>query len=1314
MKKILLVVLLILVIPISGLAYGENTVENGDFQSTDDIEMDFEVTIFEDTQDASLLVKQEEDDNKYLELSCKSENYLSIKQPVFLRANSTYEIGAKVKYYNIDGGNQGAYLKLENDQARSSKIQGTMDEWQDIKFFVTTLGSDVYTGLEIATGSFDSYCKGKLLVDDIYVTEVANVAHEGAINIVDEKMDVEQAMPETIEVNKIETILNFNQKISLILLLFCLSFFMITITWFSLKTRSIISYNEISYKLIKIYLAIGILIIVVYKYVVASLGTDLPSDIGYFTYWSDHLVRGGIRYFYQNIKGNYPAGYMYVLYIVGKIANLFSISYDSLAYNFLLKTPVIITEVLTSLLAFKISKKHLGNVNALIFALIVLLNPSNLINTSAWGQLDAVFIFFIVAALYLLEEKRYYLAAVSFALTLLIKTQGIFFLPVVGIVYLMALFKSKSWAKLAKFENLKKVIQKEAWVNIYNDHELIDGIKTFFISIGIVFAVYFGLFFPFRGDSGLLFPVKNFFESAATFNYVSMNGFNLFTLFGANYIVYTEKFFIFSYQTWGYIFISLFSIFSVALCVKHKDKKALFLIAAFLMAAIFTFGHGMHERYIVPTPVLLFFAYIYLKDRNILNAAVLYTVFSLLSQIAVLFFFDVEFYKAIEFVLSVMSVACFGYLFYVVYILLIKNGTVIQKVERKREEEEKVKNSVQINRAIQVIKRRPALNLHKKHERAFFGKEDRVIVGIMMLVYAIVAFINLGSINVPKSGFEPTEDNQSVVIEFENKSDVDQIKYYFGLGKTIIDIEISNDNRNFNSIEAPQFQGGFFNIDHSVGSMYKWNFIDCDFDAEYVKLTFRDKDIDVKEIAFIDDNNKVINIVNIKNTSSSDGANYLSLVDEQEKVKDVISYKDGMYFDEIYHARTALEHIEGIQPYEITHPPLGKSLISIGIRIFGMNPFGWRFMGTLFGIFMIPLMYILAKKIFKRIYLSFIATFLLMFDFMHFSQTRMATIDSFSVFFIMMMFFFMYDYYKTNFNNEKLSDTFVPLALCGISFGLGAATKWLCLYAGVGIAIIFFFCMIQRYREYKAAKLIVMDRKTNNLDFYRTVINQYPRKLAMTLLFCIGAFIIVPLIIYYLSYIPYMRGEGAYGFKQILENQSYMFDYHSLLDTSATPHPFASKWYSWIFDIRPVYLFQGKGYPDRILSSLSTFGNPIIWWSLFPAIIVVLIAKYNEEGFNGGLGFVIIAGLSEFVPWIFIARETYIYHYFATVPFMILFITFACKYVWEKVKRGKIVVIVYLFLVIIAFILFYPVITGVPASRVYCEGLRWLDTWPFY
>jgi dolichyl-phosphate-mannose-protein mannosyltransferase len=1288
MRKLLLVVIILgfLLIPFSVYAQSESQIDKGDCEDIEDVELEWEVTVGDENRPHEISLISE-DDNQFLVLHSASENYLSLKQPLFFKANTTYEIGATVKYKNIDNDKFGGYLRLENAQAKSNNLMGTNENWQHVKFFVTTLGSDVYTGLEIALGEFDSHSRGTLFIDDVYAIEVANVAHEGQMNIVDEKEQPEQVMPETIETVKIEKMLSDNQKVSLVMILFCLVIFMMAITWFSLEKRTIVSHDFFSDKRMVIYLSIGIVFIVAYKYVVASLGTDLPSDVGYFTYWADNLANVSFRYFYQNTNANYPAGYMYVLFLVGKLANLFKLSFDSVGFNLLLKTPVIIFEVLTSLLAFVIARKYLGKINAVIFALIVLINPANLINTSAWCQVDAVFIFFVVLTIYLLQEKKYYFAAAAFAGCMLVKTQAIFFLPVIGMVYILNFFKDKNWKK---------------------------SLRIISISLGIMFSIYLVLSLPLRGDNGFFFAFKNFVSSVSTYDYVSMNGFNFYTLFGANYALFSEKFVIFSYQTWGYIFIVLFSLLTVYTSYKNKDKKALFLIASILMAGIFTFGHGMHERYIVPLPVLLMFAYCYQKDRRILNAAILYTVFSLLNQVAVLFFFGVSFYKAIEIILSIFSLVCFGYLAYIGYVMLIKAGAIIKSVPTQRQEEQRIKEQMAGKRSVKIAKRKPVFNLHKKYEPTRVTKHDRTLILAMTLVYALIAFINLGSMKIPKSSFEPFEDNHSLIVEFEEESKVSQIKYYFGLGQTIVDLEISNDGQSYNSIAGDTYDGGFFNIDHGVGEMFKWKFIESPFEARFVKVTFRNKDIDVREMAFINEVGELITINSVLDLDHGTDSNYKGLTDEQNRVSDVVSYKQGMYFDEIYHARTALEHIEGITPYEITHPPLGKSIISLGIRIFGMNPFGWRFMGTLFGVFMIPLLYMFAKKLFNRTYLAFIATFLLMFDFMHFTQTRMATIDSFSVFFIILMFYYMYDYFKMNFNNQKLSETLIPLGLCGFAFGLGAATKWICLYAGVGLALIFAYSMFQRFREYFAAKLIIKDKKASNLVYYQGVVDKFSTNFLLTLLFCILFFIIVPLIIYYLSYIPYMRGEGGYTFKMILENQTYMFNYHSTLDTAASPHPFSSKWYSWIFNIRPVYLYQGQGYADNVLASLSTFGNPFIWWALYPSIIVLLIAKYNDQKYHGALGFVIVAGLAELVPWMFISRETYIYHYFGTLPFVILVIAFACKYIWERTKRGKYFILGYLVICMIAFALFYPVITGVPVARGYGEWLRWLDTWPFY
>lgn len=42
-----------------------------------------------------------------------------------------------------------------------------------------------------------------------------------------------------------------------------------------------------------------------------------------------------------------------------------------------------------------------------------------------------------------------------------------------------------------------------------------------------------------------------------------------------------------------------------------------------------------------------------------------------------------------------------------------------------------------------------------------------------------------------------------------------------------------------------------------------------------------------------------------------------------------------MYFDEIYHARTAGEYLEGRDAYEFTHPPLGKELMALSVATLG-------------------------------------------------------------------------------------------------------------------------------------------------------------------------------------------------------------------------------------------------------------------------------------------------------------------------------------------------------------------------------------------
>lgn len=719
-------------------------------------------------------------------------------------------------------------------------------------------------------------------------------------------------------------------------------------------------------------------------------------------------------------------------------------------------------------------------------------------------------------------------------------------------------------------------------------------------------------------------------------------------------------------------------------------------------------------------------------------------------------------------------------------------------------------------------------NWQKSAKRRLFFDEERprmtgrdwIVMLAVMLIYAAVAFTNLGSFEIPQTYFEMEHEGEQITIEFEQPETIHSIKFFTSLGKSAFSFDYSEDGEEYmpvltESDEAEYDEDGELiiteeqmSVNHETTGMYEWQFkYPIVFTASSVRITVESESLQVLEMGFCREDGTP---VAIKSASSSYPAEQTdnpvpNMFDEQRHVPVQTYYMTEMYFDEVYHARTAYEHIHHIAPYEITHPPLGKIFLGIGIQIFGMNPFGWRFMGTLFGVILLPLMYLLAKRMFKKTLFAFIPTFLFAVDFMHFSQTRIATIDSYSLFFVMLMYYFMYRYTETNYNREPLSRTLLPLALCGISFGLGAATKWLCIYAGLGLAALFFIQLGKRFRENAYVEQVLANNEQRaamdpaKREYFADIIHGFTKKTLITLLWCVFFFIVVPAAIYFMAYSPYMAQPGnadvntgsvamriaffvfaagitallfslkikdmkrtgepgqetsekrskprrksiaaavvacvlviavlsvfiwymsfvlytderPYDLKGVLGNQEYMWNYHSKLEVD-DPHPFQSKWYSWPLNIRPVFLFQGEGYPDDYMSSMSTMGNPAVWWGALGAVIALIVIRLKRGKLGRRTFFLGVAAASQFVPWVVISRETFIYHYFETIPFLILLTAVLAKYLIERTRHGKAVVFSFMALCLLLFVLFYPVTTGVVIPRSYASLIRWLPTWPFY
>lgn len=555
-----------------------------------------------------------------------------------------------------------------------------------------------------------------------------------------------------------------------------------------------------------------------------------------------------------------------------------------------------------------------------------------------------------------------------------------------------------------------------------------------------------------------------------------------------------------------------------------------------------------------------------------------------------------------------------------------------------------------------------------------FSRRDAAVLFAVTAVYAAVAFWGLGNTKSPQTFCHFQGIGQHVDIELDADTEIKDIRFFAGLNTGKYRIQFSQDGENYTEVGT---------LDQDYTSIFKWCSAafsqNAGLETRYIRI-IPDGDMYMGELGIYDAGGSLISS---ERFSCSDDAG--ALFDEQELIPAKMDYMNSSYFDEIYHARTALENIQGIYPYEISHPPLGKIIISLGMRMFGVTPFGWRFMGTLFGILMLPCLYVLIKRMFGGTAVPACGTVIFAFDFMHYVQTRIATVDTYAVFFIILMYLFMYRYIVT--------DRLKYLGWSGVLFGVGAACKWTCLYAGAGLGVIWLAHWILKGRDFRWGAFL------------------------KNCLYCVLFFIIIPCAIYYASYYPYgeargMSGPGMYFTKDyaniVVENQKYMFTYHEGVHE---PHPYSSRWYQWIVDVRPILYYLD--YPkEGMVSAFGAFVNPLLCWggllSLFAMGYLAIFRRDRESGF------ILVGYLAQLLPWVFITRTTFEYHYFGCMLFLVLALCRIFSLMRENIARWRRPVYGFTGACTALFIMFYPALSGVTVPLSYTNNfLRWLPTWPF-
>lgn len=368
-------------------------------------------------------------------------------------------------------------------------------------------------------------------------------------------------------------------------------------------------------------LAVGCLL----RIAASTLMQGFSGDIALFRNWAESAASSFSNFYASARQADYPPLYIYVLGLIGKIASLSSVNPY---YTLILKMPSIIADVITSYFIYKLGKKYLSSSISILLGAFYAFNPAVFIDSTFWGQVDSFFTLLVVIALYLLSEKKYTLSSGMFAVAILMKPQGIIFLPIL-------------FFELVRQKKVKNFVYA--------------AISAFITAIIIIIPFSLNTQSP-------LWIINLYTNTISEYQYASMNAFNLFGLIGGNYKDYNTELFLISYHTLGMIFIILTTLIGWFIYIKGNDRRYVSAVALLQIAGVFTFSVGMHERYLFPAEALAILALIYLKDRRFFLLAIGFSITNYINISTVLFRTNTSIFNNCLEITSIINILLVAYL----------------------------------------------------------------------------------------------------------------------------------------------------------------------------------------------------------------------------------------------------------------------------------------------------------------------------------------------------------------------------------------------------------------------------------------------------------------------------------------------------------------------------------------------------------------------------------------------------------------------------------------------------------------------------
>ena len=380
-----------------------------------------------------------------------------------------------------------------------------------------------------------------------------------------------------------------------------------------MKQMKLILQHKLTYRL-WVLLGFGLLVRI---WIYQTIDFAFNNDVHTFQSWATILYNYGLGQFYSSPAfTDYPPMYMYVLYIVGFLRSVFdwqTIAHPeaSQMFRFMIFFPAIIADLLIGLVLYfmvdksfqkvrtsgkKRTKTVLNDSFALFIVALWLFNPAIILVSSVWGQVESVFVLLLLLSLILVKRKNLLFGYILFGIAILTKPQSLFIAPVYlysAISYFTEKHENRSWYLPLSIFGAALVM--------------------------VIVSIPFGL-------QDTLYQITRGIDS---YNFATINAYNLWAVFGGNWISLDTTFLGISYTIWGIGIVAV--IILASLWVLHIDHtkhngKHWYLIVAGLFMLIFVFSVKMHERYLFPALVFLLIHYWENRNNKVLGMYFAFTI----------------------------------------------------------------------------------------------------------------------------------------------------------------------------------------------------------------------------------------------------------------------------------------------------------------------------------------------------------------------------------------------------------------------------------------------------------------------------------------------------------------------------------------------------------------------------------------------------------------------------------------------------------------------------------------------------------------